>query len=105
MSRHFTALRQARRPQGAPTPEDFRTYSGEIPDLEPGRILVANTHLSVDPYHREWMDDEGWETGFGLEGRSLGTVIESRDPEFPEGTVVFHRHGWATHAVLGAADR
>ncbi|NUP51455.1 MAG: NADP-dependent oxidoreductase [Catenulispora sp.] len=105
MTAEFTALRQARRPQGRPTPDDFRFYEGKTPELEPGQILVANSYLSVDPYHREFMDEGGWEKGLGLEGRALGTVIESREPAFPEGTVVFHRHGWATHAVLGAEDK
>jgi NADPH-dependent curcumin reductase CurA len=101
MTAEFTALCQARRPQGRPTPEDFRFYEGTTAELKTGQILVATSYLSVDPYHREMMDfaDE-WEAGLGLEGRALGTVIESRDSAFPEGTTVFHRHGWATHAVL-----
>ncbi|NUR60129.1 MAG: NADP-dependent oxidoreductase [Catenulispora sp.] len=105
MTADFTGLRQVRRPRGRPTPDDFRFYEGTTPELETGQVLVANSYLSVDPYHREWMDEEGWEKGFGLEGRALGTVVESRDPDLPEGTVVFHRHGWATHALLSAEDR
>jgi len=46
----------------------------------------------------------GWENGFGLEGRAIGRVLATTDPAVPEGTVVFHRHSWATHAVLTRAD-
>lgn len=69
-----------------------------------GQVLVENVYLSVDPYMRELMDCGGWERGFGLEGRALGRVVESRATALPVGTVVFHRHGWCTHAVLSEAD-
>ncbi|MFC1405458.1 MULTISPECIES: NADP-dependent oxidoreductase [Streptacidiphilus] len=100
MSRTFTAVRQVRRPEGVPVPEDFAVVTGTAPDLRAGQVLVQNLYLSVDPYMRGLMRREGWARGFGLEGRSLGRVVESRDPALPEGTTVFHHHGWATHAVL-----
>lgn len=98
------ALRQTRRPDGAPRPDDFELVEAPVPELSPGQMLVRNLYLSVDPYHRELMDVDGWRRGFGLEGRSLGRVLVSRDPSFPPGTVVLHRHGWASHAVLGAEE-
>ena len=73
--------------------------------MEPGQILVANTYQSVDPDHREFMDEGGWEKGFGLEGRTVGTVVETRDPDFPEGAIVFHRNGYATQSLLTREDR
>jgi NADPH-dependent curcumin reductase CurA len=98
------AVRQTRRPEGMPRPEDFELVEVPIPALEPGQILVRNLLLSVDPYHRELMDTDLWRKGFGLEGRSLGRVLESRVPALPRGSIVFHRHGWSTHAVLPAAE-
>jgi NADPH-dependent curcumin reductase CurA len=53
---------------------------------------------------RELMEWGGWERGAGLEGRTLGRVIESREASLLEGAVVLHRHGWSTHAVLSAGD-
>lgn len=100
----YTALRTLRRPEGAPAPEDFTLVRGETPAAADGQVLVQNLLLSVDPYHREYMQWGGWERGFGLEGRALGRVIESRDPALPEGAIVFHRHGWSTHALLGPQD-
>ena len=100
----YTAVRPLRRPEGAPRPDDFTFVSGEIPALAAGQFLVENLLLSVDPYHREYMEWGDWERGFGLEGRAIGRAVESRNPALPEGTIVFHRHGWSTHALLGPED-
>ncbi len=106
MTRTAIAVRRIRRPAGAPQPDDFAYVDVPIPLLESGEVLVHNLFLSVDPYHRELMDleGEGWRRGFGLEGRSLGRVIASREPALVPGTIVAHRHGWSSHAVLTAAD-
>ncbi|MEZ0108297.1 NADPH-dependent curcumin reductase CurA [Catenulispora sp. EB89] len=104
MTATYQAIHQARRPEGRPTAADFEFVSGPIPELPPLGILVQNLALSVDPYMREAMHWGGWEKGFGLEGRALGRVLASKDPEITEGTVVFHRHSWATHAVLTKDD-
>lgn len=100
MTRTLTAVRQVRRPSGPPVAADFRFSTESLPSPAEGQVLVENSYLSVDPYMRELMDFGGWEQGAGLEGRSLGRVIESGDPAVPEGTVVFHRHGWATHSLV-----
>jgi NADPH-dependent curcumin reductase CurA len=104
VSRNFTAVRQIRSPQGEPARDDFTFVTAPMPAPVDGQVLVENLYLSVDPYMRELMEWGGWERGAGLEGRSLGRVVESREPALPEGTVVFHRHGWSTHALLTAAD-
>ncbi|MFD4637044.1 NADP-dependent oxidoreductase [Lentzea sp. NPDC058436] len=96
----FLAVRQITRPQGAPTADDFTVVTEQLSSLADGQLLVENVYLSVDPYMRQLMD-----TGeAGLEGRAIGRVVESRSPDFPAGTTVFHRAGWATHAVVDTAD-
>ena len=67
-------------------------------------MLVENLLLSVDPYMREYMEHGGWERGLGLEGRAIGRVTASRDPRVRAGSLLFHRQGWTTHAVLGPQD-
>ncbi|CCH31082.1 NADP-dependent oxidoreductase [Actinosynnema sp. NPDC047251] len=104
MTRSATAVRQVRRPRGEPRPEDFTFVTEPLAGPDDGQVLVENIYLSVDPYMRELMDFGGWEKGLGLEGRTLGRVIESKAPALPVGTVVLHRHGWCTHAVLTEAD-
>ena len=100
----LTAVRQLRRPEAAPSADDFEFFTRPLPILGAGQVLVENRYLSVDPYMREYMEFGGWEKGFGLEGRAIGGVVESNEPSLPVGTTVFHRHSWATHAVLTAAD-
>jgi NADPH-dependent curcumin reductase CurA len=100
----YTAVRARRRAEGAPVSDDFSFVTGQVPPLGEDRVLVRNLLLSVDPYMRELMARGGWERGFGLEGRAIGRVVESRDPALPPGTLLLHRHGWSTHAVLGPSD-
>ena len=100
----FSAFRPVRRPEGEPSGDDFTMSTGPIPELADGQVLIQNLLLSVDPYMREYLEWGGWERGFGLEGRALGRVIESRNAQVPVGATVFHRHSWSTHAVIGPKD-
>ncbi|MER7724326.1 NADP-dependent oxidoreductase [Streptomyces sp. NPDC096323] len=89
------------RPSGFPAPGLFSVVDAPLPAPGPGEALVENLYLSVDPYHREEMDG-GWELNTPLEGRAVGRVVASRDPALAEGDLVFHRHGWRTHALVTA---
>jgi NADPH-dependent curcumin reductase CurA len=100
----YTAVRARLRAEGFPVPEDFSFVTGAVPQLADGEVLTESLLLSVDPYMREYMAHGGWERGFGLEGRTLARVVESRDPALEPGALLLHRHGWSTHAVLGPQD-
>ena len=93
-------VHQIARPTGFPTPGHFRFVESPIPEPTPGTALVENLYWSVDPYHREMMDADFELNSPSLEGRTLGRVIDSRDPALPEGEIVLHRHGWRTHSVV-----
>ncbi|WP_327431950.1 NADP-dependent oxidoreductase [Streptomyces sp. NBC_01236] len=96
-------VQQSARPSGFPAPDHFRFAESPVPEPLPGTALVENLYWSVDPYHREMMDGD-FELNAPLEGRTLGRVIESRDPALPEGEIVFHRAGWRTHSVVRPAE-
>ncbi|WP_167160959.1 NADP-dependent oxidoreductase [Streptomyces sp. MBT27] len=102
MNETALTVHQTARPHGFPTAEHFSFTESTIPDPAPGSALVENLYWSVDPYHRELMDDVpgGFALHAPLEGRSIGRVIASRTPRLAEGEIVFHRHGWRTHAVV-----
>ncbi|GHB32315.1 NADP-dependent oxidoreductase [Streptomyces xanthochromogenes] len=102
MNETALTVHQTARPHGFPTAEHFSFAESTIPDPAPGSALVENLYWSVDPYHRELMDDVpgGFALHAPLEGRSIGRVIASRTPRLAEGEIVFHRHGWRTHAVV-----
>ena len=95
----------AARPQGWPTPDDFRTVDTELPDPGPGEVLVRNTFLSVDPYMRGRMNDvKSYVPPFALDavmdGGAVGEVVASGSDELQVGDTVLHQAGWRTHALL-----
>jgi len=92
-------VHQIARPTDFPTPGHFRFAESPVPEPSPGTALVENLYWSVDPYHREMMDGD-FELNAPLEGRTLGRVIDSRDPALREGEIVFHRRGWRTHSLV-----
>ena len=53
----FRRVLLARRPKGAPVPEDFRLDEAPLAALLPGEALVRTIWLSLDPYMRGRMND------------------------------------------------
>ncbi|MFC8966435.1 NADP-dependent oxidoreductase [Streptomyces sp. NPDC057094] len=102
MNETALTVHQTARPHGFPTAGHFAFVASPFPAPAAGSALVENLYWSVDPYHRERMDDVpgGFALGVPLEGRSIGRVIASRTPLLTEGEIVFHRRGWRTHAVV-----
>ncbi|MCT2588762.1 NADP-dependent oxidoreductase [Streptomyces sp. N2-109] len=99
MTETALTVHQTARPHGFPTPDDFAFVESAMPEPGPGTALVENLYWSVDPYHREMMDGD-FALNTPLEGRTIGRVVDSRDPALREGEIVFHRQGWRTHAVV-----
>lgn len=99
-------VHQTARPHGFPTAEHFAFVRSALPDPAAGSALVQNLYWSVDPYHREMMDDVpgGFQLDAPLEGRTIGRVIASRTPRLADGEIVFHRQGWRTHAVVAPEE-
>jgi NADPH-dependent curcumin reductase CurA len=105
----FTRIALASRPQGVPSPENFRLEEATLPELGDGQILVRVLWLSLDPYMRGRMDDaksyaKAVALGDTMEGGTVGEVIESRSDRFVPGDIVVGMGGWASHAVLNAAE-
>ncbi|MFJ3422401.1 NADP-dependent oxidoreductase [Streptomyces sp. NPDC086082] len=102
MNETALTVHQTARPHGFPTAEHFALVESALPEPPAGSALVENLYWSVDPYHREMMDDvpDGFALGAPLEGRAIGRITASRTPLLTEGEIVFHRHGWRTHALV-----
>ncbi|MFX4286742.1 NADP-dependent oxidoreductase [Janibacter sp. G349] len=97
----------ASRPQGAPTADNFRLETVELPPLADGQVLVRNVVMSVDPYMRGRMNDvksyvAPFEIDAPLDGGAVGEVIASRSDDVAVGQHVLHGLGWREHAVLPA---
>jgi NADPH-dependent curcumin reductase len=88
-----------RRPQGAPTPEDFEIVETPVPQPAEGEVLVRARFLSLDPYMRGRMSDaksyaKPVELGAVMEGQTAGEVVASRHPDYRPGDTVLGGFGW-----------
>ncbi|MGY1616083.1 NADP-dependent oxidoreductase [Geodermatophilus sp. SYSU D00691] len=99
----------ARRPTGAPQPEDFALEERPVPELAAGQLLVRNAYMSVDPSMRGRLEETekhyttNFRLGEPLDGSALGRVVDSRAEGVPVGTWVRHRLGWRDLAVVDSA--
>lgn len=99
MVRQSREVRLRSRPVGMPTTEDFEFATVEISPPGPGEVQVRNLWMAVDPAMRGRMSDaKSYVLPFKLdapmEGPAIGEVIESNDPSFAPGDLVFSRLGW-----------
>jgi len=95
----------ARRPKGAPVPEDFALEDGPVPEPRDGEALVRTLWLSLDPYMRGRMNDAPSYTppvalGDVMEGECVGRVEASRAAGLSPGDYVRGRGGWQSWFAL-----
>jgi NADPH-dependent curcumin reductase CurA len=89
----------ASRPTGWVTEANFRIVNSPVPKPAEGQILVRNHFLSLDQYMRGRMDDAKsyaakQELDEVMGGRTVGEVIESKNPKFKAGDIVAGMYGW-----------
>ena len=94
----------AARPKGLPKKSNFRLVESEVPPIGEGQILVKINYLSVDPYMRGRMSEaksyaEPVAIGQVMVGGTVGTVVESRHPDYKPGDVVAGYGGWQEYMV------
>jgi len=98
----------AARPQGEPSPDDFRLETAEIDaSAPPDMVLIRNRHLSLDPYMRLRMNDEKsyvppYQIGETLGGQTVGEVVASGSADFKPGDSVIATGGWQDYALVPA---
>ncbi|WP_151529628.1 MULTISPECIES: NADP-dependent oxidoreductase [Corynebacterium] len=102
-----TRIVLASRPHGAPTQENFRTETADLPELADGQLLLQTLYLSLDPYMRGRMSDaESYADPIGIGetmvGATVARVLDSRDERFSTGDVVLSYSGWQSHSVVQA---
>jgi len=95
------------RPKGEPTLDLFAVASVELPEPQPGEVLVQNLYISVDPYMRGRMNDTKsyvppFELGKPMQGSAIGRVVQSNDSGLAEGTLVSSFYGWREAFVAPA---
>jgi len=101
----------AARPQGAVKLSDFAMQEADIPPLQSGQFLIRNQYLSMDAGFRKWMNEgagdnylTAMELGRPVQSIVLGHVIESRNPDYPEGSVVLGRTAWECFSIASGDD-
>lgn len=109
MSDTMSRVTLARRPKGAPVPEDFKLETGTLPTPATDEVLIEVTHLSLDPYMRGRMDDvksyaPSVDLGGTMTGQGVGRVLESKAEGFAKGDTVTGMTGWASHACLPGSE-
>lgn len=104
-----TSIRQillARRPTGVPTSDCFELADAPMPEPGEGEMLVRMRVGSCDPAIRGFLDDRPSylppvAVGAPIAGMSLGEIVESRNPDWPVGTLVRVFATWSDHYVIG----
>lgn len=85
-------------PEGEPKVTDFELVASELPPLDEGGILVANTYVSVDPGVLDRLTRDSYaprlQPGEVVDGFSVGVVTASRNPRFAVGDRVSCANGW-----------
>ncbi|MDW3849137.1 NADP-dependent oxidoreductase [Micromonospora sp. BRA006-A] len=97
----------ASRPEGWPTPENFRLVTSEVPTPGPGQVVVRNRFMSVDPYMRGRMNDvKSYVPPFALDapldGGAIGEVVAGEAGGVKPGDTVLHGLGWREYALVDA---
>lgn len=88
----------------------FQLETRQLPNLEPGQILLKTCFLSNDPAQRMWIDAElpadrlylkPIEVGQVMASRGIGRVLSSRSSKIKAGSqVVLPNIGWMEYAVV-----
>ena len=99
----------ASRPDGSPTPSNFRMEETPIPLPREGEVLLRVRYLSLDPYMRGRMSAARSyaapvEVGAVMEGGTVAEVVVSRNPDYREGDMVLSHSGWQEYALSDGAD-
>lgn len=95
----------ARRPAGNVRPEDFAWREMDIPELEPGEVLLKTLFLSLAPVMRDYMSGRSsageapLAIGDVLHGRGVAQIVKSRHQDWQEGQVVQGQLGWQTYKI------
>lgn len=95
----------AGRPNGVPTPADFRMETEAIPTPANGEMLLRTLYLSLDPYMRNLMNEVGpvyapaVPIGDLMVGGTVSRVEASRHPDFQPGDLVLANSGWQDYAL------
>lgn len=103
---NYKAFKLSKYPQGNITTDIFDLVTEAKPTLKEGEFLVQQTHMSLDPAMRTWLQqrEDSYmppvQIGEVMRSYGVGIVVESLHPKFPVGAHVVGVTGWSEY-VLG----
>ena len=80
----YKAIKLVKRPALQITPDVFEVVTLETPALDDGQMLLKQTHMSLDPAMRGWMNEDRnsyippVELGEVMRSSGVAEVVESR---------------------------
>ena len=91
-------------PQGKLAESNYRLASTAVPALADGEVLVKTVAFAITAGTRAGLQGSASyagapRTGIVMNGTGVGEVVESNDPELPEGTMVMGPTGWQSFSV------
>ncbi|UUX97258.1 NADP-dependent oxidoreductase [Aquabacterium sp. J223] len=100
----------ASRPEGEPSPANFRLVEQPLPEVGDGQVLVRHHYLSLDPYMRGRMSEgKSYADPQPLDqvmiGGTVGEVVASKNDHFKVGDHVVGMGGWQEYLLVGADQR
>ncbi len=101
-------VRLAARPSGLPKASDWAVTSEPVPAVGPGQFVVANSHLSIDPAMRGWMNPgasyiQPVAVGAVMRAGAIGHVTASEHSGFAVGDYVYGAFGVQEYALSDGA--
>ena len=98
------------RPKGVPQAKHFAVEDDvPVPDLADGQFLIQTQFWSVDPAMRGWANDAPnylppVQIGSTMRAFSVGTIVASRNGDYPEGKTISGMFGWQRYAISDGSD-
>ena len=97
------------RPDGLTDDNTWELAHAEVPELSDGQFVVDVQYISVDPAMRGWLNDvrsyiPPVQIGEVMRAIGVGTVIQSRHPDFAAGTTVRGSFGVTDVAISDGTD-
>ncbi|CAO1406231.1 unnamed protein product [Diamesa hyperborea] len=84
--------------EGEPKETDFAIIEEDLKELEDGEFLVEAIYFGVNAGVRAYMNL--FPVGCKMIGGQIAKILESKNADYPTGSLVFGKFGWRTHTVV-----
>ena len=97
----------ASQPAGVPEPAHFAVQEAPLPVPAAGELLCRTRYLSLDPYMRSQIAGRHpsgtVNPGEMMQGETVSEILQSDQPELPQGSLVRCMGGWQQYSVHPAS--